>query len=61
MSDQTRIQVPVMSKIYAMEAVEVDPTNAKNRLLIGKTQFLLKDALQGGYLSLFLLDAKNRY
>lgn len=51
-------------KSFVLEVVEVDPKNSKKQKVMGKTQFLMKDALRKGNtgrMSLFLLDEKNRY
>lgn len=64
MSDQTRSRVPVPLKSFVLEVVEVDQKNPKKSKTIGKTQFLMRDALKKantGRMSLFLLDEKNRY
>ena len=64
MSDQTRSRVAVPMKSFILEVVEIDPKNPKKQKFIGKTQFLMRDALKKastGRMSLFLLDEKNRY
>ena len=64
MSDQTRSRVPVPMKSFVLEVMESDPKNPKKTKLLGKTQFLMRDALNKGStgrMSLFLLDEKNRY
>lgn len=64
MSDQTRSRVPVPMKSFVLEVIESDPKNPRKQKLIGKTQFLMRDALHKGNtgrMSLFLLDEKNRY
>ena len=64
MSDQTRSRVPVPMKSFVLEVVEIDAKNPKKQKFIGKTQFLMRDALRKGNtgrMSLFLLDEKNRY
>lgn len=51
-------------KSFILEVVEVDPKNPKKTKVVGKTQFLMRDALKKGNtgkMSLFLLDEKNRY
>lgn len=63
MSDQTRSRVPVPMKSFILEVIEIDPKNKKQKVM-GKTQFLMRDALRKGStarMSLFLLDEKNRY
>lgn len=64
MSDQMRSRVPVPMKSFVLEVVEIDPKNPRKQKLMGKTQFLMRDALNRGStgrMSLFLLDEKNRY
>ena len=65
MSDQTRSRVPVPMKSFILEVIEItDPKNHKKQKVMGKTQFLMRDALRKGStakMSLFLLDEKNRY
>ena len=62
MSNQSKSRVAVPMKSFVLEVIEID---AKNRQkFIGKTQFLMRDALKKantGRMSLFLLDEKNRY
>ena len=51
-------------KTFILEVVEIDQKNPKKQKFIGKTQFLMRDALKKGNtgrMSLFLLDEKNRY
>ena len=51
-------------KSFILEVVEIDKKNPKKQKFIGKTQFLMRDALKKGNtgrMSLFLLDEKNRY
>ena len=51
-------------KSFVLEVVEIDPKYPKKQKFIGKTQFLMRDALKKGNtgrMSLFLLDEKNRY
>ena len=51
-------------KSFVLEVVEIDPRKPEKEKFIGKTQFLMKDALKKGNtgrMSLFLLDEKNRY
>ena len=51
-------------KSFILEVIEIDPKNTKKQKFIGKTQFLMRDALKKGNtgrMSLFLLDEKNRY
>lgn len=51
-------------KNFVLEVIESDPKNAKKQKVLGKTAFLMRDALNKGkvgHLSLFLLDEKNRF
>ena len=51
-------------KSFILEVIEIDPKKPHKPRFIGKTQFLMKDALKKGNtgrMSLFLLDEKNRY
>jgi len=64
MSDQTRSRAPVPMRNFVLEVIENDPKNPKKSKVLGKTAFLMRDALNKGNmgrLSLFLLDEKNRY
>ena len=64
MSDQTKSRVPVPMKNFVLEVVEQDPKNPKKQKVLGKTRFLMRDALKKGNtgkMSLFILDEKNRY
>ena len=51
-------------KNFVLEIIEFDPKNSKKQKLLGRTRFLMRDALNKGStgrLSLLLLDEKNRY
>ena len=64
MSDQTRSRAPVPMRNFALEIIEQNPKNAKKQKVLGKTAFLMRDALdkgQVGRLTLLLLDEKNRF
>ena len=49
---------------FALEIIEQNPKNAKKQKVLGKTAFIMRDALdkgQVGRLTLLLLDEKNRF
>ena len=53
-------------KTLVIEILETDKKDAKKVKIVGKTQFLLRDALSKsdeskGKVTLFILDEKNRY
>lgn len=63
-SDISRSSLPVPQKTFLIEIFEVDPKNKQKKKFVGKTQFLMRDALKKGHtgkMTLFILDEKNRF
>ena len=55
---------PVPLKSLVLEIMEVDKKNKKKHKFLGKTQFMMRDALRKGHTtkySLFILDERNNF